>query len=170
MHDETEDPLDVSNWYRKVYALCHAKLISPSDAEDATQETFIRALAQREKLGAIKNLGGWLRTIARNVCVDTIRRNRIRETVSDCVDVLPSSSIGDGPHGDADDEPMRQLAIMIRDLPEPLREVILLHYYEEMTYDQMAAWLNVARSTVNDRLSRARSILKRQLVADGSVR
>ena len=57
---------------------------------------------------------------------------------------------------------------LVNALPDPLREIVLLHYYENMTYDQMAEWLDVARSTVNDRLSKARDMLKRQILMENA--
>lgn len=51
----------------------------------------------------------------------------------------------------------------IAELPTKLQEVVFLFYYEEMTYDQMATWLGVARATINERLSKAREILRRRL-------
>ncbi len=53
----------------------------------------------------------------------------------------------------------------VHELPEELREVILLFYFDSMSYEQIAHWLGVARSTVNERLSRAREQLRRRLLA-----
>ncbi len=152
----TNDLLEPSIWYRKVYALCQAKLISRTDAEDAAQETFARAFAQ-QNLRSSTSMGAWLRGIAHNVCVDTIRRNRVRQTSGQSVDTIEATE-QPAPAATA-----KQLEAAIGQLPEPLREVVLLHYYEDMTYDQMATWLDIARSTVSERLSRARTTLKRSL-------
>ena len=160
-----EEPLEIANWYRRVYALCRAKLICAADAEDATQETFRRACVQRDQLTKLDNLGGWLRAVAHNVCVDLIRRNAIRRSAPESLDWIAASS----PPPERRKEDSDELIEMIGQLPEPLREVILLHYYDDMTYDQMAAWLDVARSTVNDRLSRARCLLKKKLIAKGDL-
>lgn len=151
--------VDVATWYGRVYAQCQSKLISKADAEDATQETFLRAFKQVSKLRSQEALGGWLRRIAHNVCVDMIRKNRVRATTGDVNAVVASV--------DETTEPP-PLLDALRELDEPYREVILLHYYEKMTYDQMAAWLGVARSTVNDRLSRARQQLRKMLAVDRS--
>ena len=77
------------------------------------------------------------------------------------------------PKGQSDevDKAEQQDALIrrIHELPEPLREVVFLHYYQEMTYDQMAQWLGIARSTVSERLSNARCRLRRGLISDGEV-
>ena len=68
-----------------------------------------------------------------------------------------------------DQDEREHILFLIGNLPEELREVILLHYYQRMTYDELAEWLEVARSTVNERLSKARRLLKQQLLAAEDV-
>jgi RNA polymerase sigma-70 factor, ECF subfamily len=160
--ESVDCPLDVQLWYRRVFALCHSRLLSAADAEDATQETFVRALGCLHELRSPAAMGGWLRQIAHNVCVDTIRRQRVRQTspvnLNEVAGVPLEAACGR--------ESREQLVRLVHALPESLREIILLHYYESMTYDQMATWLNVARSTVNERLCKARQLLKKQLVME----
>ena len=155
----SECQLDVQFWYRRVFAFCHSRLISSFDAEDATQETFVRALSRIHELRAQAAMGGWLRQIAHNVCVDTIRRQKVRQTLSTDLNEVAGKSTEPA----CKRESREHLVHLVHALPESLREIVLLHYYESMTYDQMASWLNVARSTVNDRLSKARQLLKQQL-------
>ncbi len=152
----------VRHLYGRIHALCQSQLRSQADAEDAVQETFMRGMARLDELKSPEAITGWLRGIAHNVCVDLIRRNRVRYTSSTDVATLPTD---DTPANITDHEERDHLMGLIHALPEPLRETILLHYYDEMTYDQMAAWLGVARSTVNDRLSKARGMLKHQLMS-----
>ncbi len=154
--------LDVQHWYRRVYALCQSRLISAADAEDAAQETFVRGLARIGELRSAEALGGWLRQIANNVCIDMIRRQKVRQTSATDVQSVPDDHVTEATTKRDERE---HLIALIGALPEPLREIILLHYYDNMTYDEMAAWLNVARSTVNERLSKARHLLKLQLVS-----
>ncbi len=152
----------VNCWYRRVYAHCQARLISSADAEDATQETFMRSVQQFGQLKSDDALGAWLRGIAHHVCVDTIRRNEVRKTQH--VDEVPASTADQRPQVAVEaEEQQRRLLAMVHQLPEPLREVVLLHYYEELTYDQIANWIGVARSTVNERLSKARRLLRTEL-------
>ena len=151
-------------WYRRVFAFCHSRLISSVDAEDATQETFLRALGRVHELRSPLAMGGWLRQISHHVCIDMIRRQKVRKTspadFNEVAGVVPESvSVR---------ESREHLVRLVHALPESLREIVLLHYYDEMTYDQMATWLNVARSTVNDRLSKARQLLKQQLATENA--
>lgn len=156
------DRLDIQQWYRRVYARCQSLLLSATDAEDATQETFMRAIVSLPELRSQLAINAWLRNIARNVCVDFIRRQQVRR--ADTADLNEFAASPCGRH--RENEEHEHLMHHIYALPEPLREIILLHYYEEMTYDQMAQWLDVARSTVNERLTKARLLLKQGLCAE----
>ena len=148
------------DWYHKIHALCQAQLISFVDAEDAVQETFVRAFRRIDTLRDEAAMGSWLRQIARHVCVDIIRRQSTRPTVSGVENVTMTPEPDSVPLMDEREHLVR----LVHQLPEPNREIVLLHYYQEMTYDEMAAWLNIARSTVNERLRTARQLLKHQLL------
>ena len=157
--------LVVQRWYRCVYAYCQARLLSASDAEDATQETFVRGLKRLPELRSPDALGAWLRGIAHHVCVDTIRRQKVRRESLTDVDQLPPSASESASESLVDQRDQNaHLLRLVYQLPEDLRESIFLHYYDCLTYDQMAAWLGVARSTVNERLSKARNLLKLALL------
>ena len=166
MHEEAKCQLDIPFWYRRVLAFCHSRLISPIDAEDATQETFVRALMCIDELRSPAAMGGWLRQISHHVCVDMIRRQKVRQTSPADFNRIAD----DGTESASQCENREHVVRLVHALPESLREIILLHYYDDMTYDQMATWLNVARSTVNERLSKARQLLKQQLAAENASR
>jgi RNA polymerase sigma-70 factor (ECF subfamily) len=158
--------LDVQHWYRRIYAFCQARLMSDSDCEDAVQETFARAIKHFPELRTHDAVGGWLRRIAHNVCVDMIRRQQIRRTDPVDVQTIANDATSDLP---ADRDQREHLMRLIRALPQSQREIILLYYYESMTYDQIAAWLGIARSTVCDRLHRARQSLRAELTTTGGA-
>ncbi|MEM1067937.1 MAG: RNA polymerase sigma factor [Planctomycetota bacterium] len=153
----TEHPSLVREWYGRVYALCRSKLRCASDAEDAVQETFLRAIRGVHTLRTPDAMGGWLRSTASHVCVDVLRRKHC-----DVYEPREMMEVAEPTH---DHETEDELVALIHQLPELLREPILLHYYEDMTYDQIAQWIGVARSTVNERLSKARHQLRRQLIS-----
>lgn len=156
--------LVTQRWYRKVYAHCQATLISRADAEDATQETFMRGYLRVNELRSPDAIGAWLRGIAHHVCVDLIRRKEVRKASSGVEDSAQST---ENPSDQvARNDQQDHLIRLIHRLPESLREAICLHYYDEMTYDEIADWLGVARSTVNERLSKARQLLKRELLPE----
>ena len=140
-------------------------MLSSADAEDAAQETFLRALACIDQLRSTVAMSAWIRHIARNVCIDMIRRRKVRH--SSCTDVQSIAESTDTA-GLLERDQCEHVMRLVHALPDPLREIVLLHYYEDMTYDQMAEWLDVARSTVNDRLSKAREMLKQQILLENA--
>lgn len=152
-------------WYRRTLAFCHARLPQMSDAEDAAQETLIRALTRLSELRSVDHFAPWLRGIATNVCRDfwrqrqripicfEVEQNELPLAYSDSMNIMAEWS-----------DQQAEVRRAVSQLEEPLREVILLHYFDQLTYDQMAAWLGVARATVQERLTKARQRLRYQLV------
>lgn len=155
-------------WFRRILAVCHSRLASVADAEDATQETLLRGYLELAQLKQGEAFGGWLRTIATHVCFDRLRTPRRRREIP-----VGSAAEFDGHAAPAEHhespegaEERRRILQLVSELPEELREVLLLHYFEDMTYDELAGWLGVARATVSERLTRAREILKRRLLPE----
>ncbi len=152
-------------WYRRTLAFCHARLPQLSDAEDAAQETLIRALTHLSELRSVDQFAPWLRGIAMNVCRDFWRQRQRTPPCSELgqngIEFASTMSVSE--QLESQDE-RAEVWRAIGQLDESLREVILLHYFDQLTYDQMAAWLGVARATVQERLTKARQRLRFQLV------
>jgi len=146
--------------YPRVLAFCHSQVPQLADAEELAQETLLRAMTRLTTLQQASQFSCWLRGIAANVCHDWHRRNRPTVPLIDDVAARGNSL----PHECLAESDERSLLHQsIAELPANLREVVFLFYYEEMTYDQMADWLGVARATVNERLSKARETLRLRL-------
>ena len=152
-------------WYCRLLAYCQSRLFyrNRHDAEDLVQEVFVRGFRDLKSLHDPDTFGPWLRGIANHACSDWGRERR-RDTHSTDVQEPASVSPSTLPFEEAaiaDERAlvMKQIAMM----PDDLREVVLLHYYEELTYDEMARWLGVARATVNERLAKARGLLRNRL-------
>ena len=153
----------VRRWFRRILALCQSRVFT-HDAEDLVQDVLIRGFANLSSLANPEQFGPWLRGIAHNICADWCRDHlRHKHSVTshdwqaDLVAVTPS-----GENELAADE--RAIIVQqVAAIPEDLREVILLRYYENLTYDEMARWLGVARATVNERLAKARALLRVRL-------
>lgn len=149
--------------FPKLVAICQARVGQRADAEELAQETLLRAMRNLESLASEPSFEGWLRGIAVHLCVD-FHRSRGRRSLP--VDSSGRESI-DPAQRVADDDEVDQLRQRVEELPMELKEVLYLHYYDELTYDAMAEWLGVARATVNERLSKARALLRRKLTAGG---
>lgn len=151
-------------WSPRVLAMCRAR-IGRRAAEDAAQESLGKAFHELRQIADPDRFGGWLRSIAARVCVDWHRRNRVsgRAAVSaetGLLESLPARTAGGDP--DEDDQ-QRLLWRAIDQLPEELREVLLLFYCDNLTYEAIAEWLEISRSTVNSRLAKSRDALRRQM-------
>ena len=150
---------------RLVYRIAYAALRQHQDAEDATQEVFLRVLRYRSKLAEVEDPKTWLARIAWRVAVERSRKRRAGESSieneSAALDVAASDPIGD-----ATVEQAQVAAIvetLIRALPEKLRQPLILSTIEEMSPREVAAVLGIKESAVRSRVFRARKILKERL-------
>ena len=147
----------------QVLAVCRAKA-GRDAAEDLAQETLIRGLRSVGTLGDPGRLAAWLRGIARHVCADWARRRPGGLRFSELSPAADFAADAAGPaEAAAASEETDDLRAAVEGLPPDLRETLLLFYYDDLTYDQIAAALGVARATVNARLAKARAALARRL-------
>jgi RNA polymerase sigma-70 factor (ECF subfamily) len=140
----------VRRWTGRVAALCHARTGRADVADDLARETLARGLRDLGSLDAPANFGRWLCGLARAVCLDYLQ-------VSGNGRASPPAPSG-SPAG-AGGEDHRLLA-EIEALPEAFREVVLLHYYQDLRYQDLAELLDIAPATVQARLARARALLR----------
>jgi RNA polymerase sigma-70 factor (ECF subfamily) len=164
--DEIVEDL-VQQHSRLVYRIAYAALRSHHDAEDATQETFVRVLRYSHKLAAVENHKTWLARIAWRVAVERSRqRGRQREIPLDDPEgpleevrsaVVPAD---EAMHGSEVGELLERL---IAALPEKLREPLILSTVEEMSPREVAATLGINEAAVRSRVFRARQILRGRL-------
>jgi RNA polymerase sigma factor (sigma-70 family) len=164
--DDTLEDL-VRQHSRLVYRIAYAALRSHPDAEDATQETFLRVLRYSRKLAKVENPKTWLARIAWRVAVDrSQQRGRKREVALE----NPENAASEVPSSEAlADETMQgaqvgaRLERLIAALPEKLREPLILSALEEMSPREVAATLGITEAAVRSRVFRARQILKEKL-------
>ena len=152
---------------RLVYRIAYAALRSHHDAEDATQETFLRVLRYSHKLSSVENPKNWLARIAWRDAVDrSQQRDRKREIALESPEKLveePESS-----QTPADQAVQRlqftaHLERLIAALPKKLREPLILSAIEEMSPREVAATLAINEAAARSRVFRARQILKERL-------
>lgn len=157
----------VHRWGRRVVALCHARVSDAEVAEDLAQETLFRGWKRLQSLRQPEDFGPWLRKIAEHVCLDWIRQTASRRAAHERMLMATSPAPSTGEMAASTDAGQRdenhRVLTEVNELPETLREVVLLRYYDDITYDEIAELLGIARATVNARLSRARCLLARRL-------
>jgi RNA polymerase sigma-70 factor (ECF subfamily) len=132
------------------------KLMGEPDAgRDVTQEVFLRAFEARAEFTAASSPLGWLYRITTNICLNRLRDSRRRR------DLLARNFVGD-----ESAVPTTDAALTVRALlggvPEPMQEIAVYYYVDEMTQDEIAVLLSVPRRTVGYRLEQFLSIVRAQ--------
>lgn len=138
---------------------CYVYLHSLSQAEDAVQDTFLKAYQGMGMMDSqtIASEKAWLMRIAINVCHDYHRSRWFRyidKTLA--VEDLPQNLMSISP-GD------RDLLVDVFRLPEKAKQVLLLYYYQELTLQETADVLQISRSAAYKRLQKAQTLLKGKL-------
>jgi RNA polymerase sigma-70 factor (ECF subfamily) len=150
----------VLRFQRPVYRLCWRMLRSPN-AEDLAQETFVRAFVHFDRFDPERPLLPWLLAIARRLCPDLLRREKVVPIVEEIpvtIDAAPS------PERQASiNEELSRLARAMAELDEGPREAIFLFHLEGMSYRDIAAALEVPIGTVMTWLHRGRTRLRETL-------
>ena len=159
----------LSRWAPRITAVCHAKAGRGPDAEDLAQESLLRGYRALATLADPDRFGAWLYGIALRVCRDW-RKAKERSQVP--FSVLASGQVADGlpdpaepgeeAPGERADE-ARHVMAQVEALPEECREVLMLFYYDDLSYRAIAQMLGVSTATVNARLTKARAVLRTRL-------
>ena len=140
---------------RFVYAVAHRVLGRADLAEDAVQQTFVRAWQAADRIDVERDPAPWLATIARNTAIDVHRRETRRETRAlDSVGAEHPALVSTSPDLAALDA-VWQVRQAIDALPPDERAVVQLQYMSGMTHREIAATLGLAIGTVKSRLHRA---------------
>lgn len=158
-----------AEYHQRLYRYALSLLHVPAEADDAAQETFVRAARQLESLRNGQALTAWLYRIATHVCLDRLRqqaRDKTLEVADDADDFEQVET--DAPSLEQIIERSDMCACVQRyldDLSDSYRAVILLHDLDGLTGPQIAELLGVSLATVKIRLHRARVRLRAQLEA-----
>jgi RNA polymerase sigma-70 factor, ECF subfamily len=150
-----------------VFNVAYRMLGNPQDAEDAAQEIFLRAYTRLESFDQARRFSTWLLSIASNYCIDRLRRQRLAWlTLDDVAYTLPSGERGpEGSALDAEERDAVQRALM--QLPDNYRQVMVLRYWHDLSYDEIAQATGLTESTIKTRLFRARNMIASALRAAG---
>jgi RNA polymerase sigma-70 factor (ECF subfamily) len=155
----------VNHYQRAVYGLTLRMLGDAAEAEDAAQETFLRAYRHLEKYDAARPFRTWLLSIASHYCIDLIRKRRISLLSLD--EFLPPHWLFSGEDSVEDaaisSERRDYLQTMLERLRPDERAIIILRYWHDMPYEEIADILGTNRGVVKSRLFRARQALANQM-------
>ena len=158
-----EDALElaVRQHARLVYRIAYSVLRNHHDAEDATQETFVKVLRSRRKLSNVDDPKAWLSRIAWRVACS--KRKRVAEPGFDeaVVQLRSQEHAADDKMFSAELADLLQR--LIQRLPRKLREPLLLSTLEEMSMPDIATTLDMSEAAVRSRIFRARHVLRERL-------
>jgi RNA polymerase sigma-70 factor (ECF subfamily) len=149
---------------RFVYQVAYLLLRNHHDAEDSTQETFMRVWRYRKRLPEARDLKAWLARIAWRVALDR-RKNSAEISLADAAEaVFKLYAAGESAEKIAG---AKQMAVLldqlIATLPGKLRDPMLLSLDQELTQAEIGRVLNIPESSVRTRLFRARQMLRQKL-------
>ncbi len=147
-------------YYLSLVAVADSILLDHHLAEDAAQEALAHACRQLPRLRKPELFGPWVAAICRNVAKDMLRdRQRQRTPVPDC----EAQQEADRP----DDRQMEIVAEAMQRLPQHLREVVYLRFYNGLSYEQIAGVLGTSQESIDGRLRRAKKRIAAFMKAEG---
>jgi RNA polymerase sigma-70 factor (ECF subfamily) len=145
-----------------VHRLCRRMLLNPADAENARQDALLQIARKIATFDGRSTFRVWAHAVTRNVCLNAIRDVRRRDVPVD-VDELPESDVV------LTRNPATTVAIRVdvetalNSLAPPFRDVVVLYFFGDLRYDDIATMLNIKRDTVATRLHRGKKALKELL-------
>jgi RNA polymerase sigma-70 factor (ECF subfamily) len=157
----------VRQHWRKVFNLAYKFVGRHDEAEDLTQDIFLKIFKALHTFDRRANFQTWLISISRNLCIDHYRSVRKeRETMARDVDasMLTPVSRDRGPYRQLEDSDLqRQIRQALEELAPSLRQAVELRDLQELSYQEIADKLELPEGTVKSRINRGRLELKRQL-------
>ncbi|AEB43326.1 MULTISPECIES: RNA polymerase sigma factor [Micromonospora] len=153
---------------RAVLHLATSTLVNRSDAEDATQATFVAAWLGRDTFDPTKgSLVGWLLGIGRRKVIDRLRSSARESRVVETVRQLPEPV----PPGNDPDTVVDRLVVAdeLARLPDEQRRMLELAFFDDLTHQQIAAVTGVPLGTVKSHIRRGMASLKRRWEVDGAA-
>ena len=156
----------VEAYQTAVYNLAHRMLGNAAEAEDAAQETFLRAYTRLNTYDSDRKFSSWLLAIASHHCIDRLRQRRLGWL---SLDELPpwrwrasSSRPEEAVIRSEERDEVRQL---LDQLPPHYRAAVILHYWYDLSYREIAETLETTESAVKSTLYRARRMLAQATLA-----
>jgi len=152
----------VIRYQTSVFNVCYRILHERAEAEDMTQETFLRARKRLNLFDEERAFGPWLRRVAANVCLNHLESQKQTSPLDEERDASENTR----PETQVEvRERSEQIRSALASLPVHYRVVIELRHYQELSYDEIAAELHIPLSDVKSHLFRARKILAEKLHA-----
>jgi RNA polymerase sigma-70 factor, ECF subfamily len=143
-----------------VFNLCYRMLNDPYEAEDAAQETFLRAFNNLRQYDNQRSFLTWLLSIAAHYCIDQIRKRRMNLLSLDDAVYLDPPDTTPGPESTLSmGEEQKKVRMLLEKLSPQDRAAVIMLYWYDLSYDEIAEALSMTVSAVKSRLHRARQVM-----------
>jgi RNA polymerase sigma-70 factor (ECF subfamily) len=155
----------VETYQKPIYNLCYRMLGEPGAAEDAAQETFLRAYQNLHRYDSSRAFGTWILSIAAHYCIDLLRKKKFVMFSMDAENdegmpfELPDVSAPDPETESVKSELHSRLHILLKDLDETDRAAVVMRYWYDFSEKEISESLNLTVSAVKSRLHRSRRAL-----------
>ena len=155
----------VETYQKPVYNLCYRMVGEPEEAEDAAQETFLRAYQNLHRYDPSRSFGTWILSIAAHYCIDRLRKRKFAMFSMDAENEDGSSfEFPDPASPDPEAESMKQeerdrLHLLLKDLDATDRAAVIMRYWYDFSEVEIAKSLKLTVSAVKSRLHRSRRAL-----------
>jgi len=165
--DQTAWELIVRQHWRKVFNVAYKFVGKHDEAEDLTQDIFLRVFKSLDTFDRRANFQTWLISVSRNLCIDHYRSVRKeRETIDRDIDAneLSPPSADQGPFAALEQrDRVELLRRALSSLPRTLRTAVVMRDIQELSYQEIADRLRLPEGTVKSRINRGRTELARQI-------
>jgi len=145
-------------YYAAIVAIAYSVLGDHQLAEDAAQESFARALLKLRSLRNRAKFATWLAAICRNVAKDMVA-TKARQISSEDISKVAARS--------GSDDSVRAVLQAVEQLPAPAKELVILRYYDGLSYEEISCVLGISKATINGRLTRAKRKMAKYLKRNG---
>ena len=158
----------VRAYERPVYNLTYRMLGDSAEAEDAAQETFLRAYSKLATYQPGRKFVNWLLSIASHYCIDVLRRKGRAPQLSLDGPLPPQWLTSDSPRPDQavnQKQDRERVRAVLETLPPAYRAAVVLRYWYGMSYREIVATMSTTESAIKSRLHRARRMMAGELQA-----
>jgi RNA polymerase sigma-70 factor (ECF subfamily) len=159
----------VETYQKPVFNLCYRMLDNPGDAEDAAQETFLRAYKSLKYYDNSRPFPTWLLSIAAHYCIDQIRKRRMTVVSMDDLPYLELPDDAPGPETSLSRlEEQKRVRTLLEELSPTDRAAVIMYYWYDFSYEEIGEALSLTLSAVKSRLHRARRDMAQQWIDNQS--
>ena len=156
----------VETYQRPVFNLCYRMLNDAGDAEDAAQETFLRAYKAMKDYDDSRPFPTWLLSIAAHYCIDQMRKRRMAIVSMEDLPYMEISDDAPGPETTVSRrEEQKRIRILLETLNGTDRAAVIMYYWYDFSYEEIGEALSLSLSAVKSRLHRARLSMAQEWIS-----